>query len=179
MTRNCGRLSGSWMRRVGNLRVLNANSSGGSSQLLSRIIRMRTFTFLARGGRLAVTDFAKIGFADVLDIGKHDESMRVWRGENRQSPKRHSPKRKKYNGMQVFYGGTGRRKLASVQAAFVSRLSQVDRFSSYSTTEVRNLRHFLQQAMLVLLLRVAIGLREDEHRDYWRRAKHYRNSKTV
>ncbi len=76
--------------------------------------------------------------------------------------------------MQVFYGGTGRRKLASVQAAFVSRLSQVDRFSSYSTTEVRNLRHFLQQAMLVLLLRVAIGLREDEHRDYWRRAKYNR-----
>jgi hypothetical protein len=64
--------------------------------------------------------------------------------------------------MQVFYGGTGRRKLAYVQAAFVSRLSQVDRFSSCNTTEVRNFRHFLQQAMLVLSLRVAIGLREGQ-----------------
>ncbi len=160
MTRNRGRLSSSLMRWVGNLRVPNANRSGGSSQLVSRIIRMWTFTFLARGGRVAMRDFAKIGFVDVLDIGKHDESMRVWRGENRQSPERHSPKRKEYNGMQVLYWGTGRRKLASVEAAFVSRLSQVDRFSSCNTTEVRNLRLFLQQAMLVLPLRVAIGLRE-------------------
>jgi hypothetical protein len=93
MTRNRGRLSGSLMRRVGNLRVLNANRSGGSSQLVSRIIRMWTFTFLARGGRVAVRDFAKIGFVDVLDIGKHDESMRVWRGENRQSPEKTFPQK--------------------------------------------------------------------------------------
>jgi hypothetical protein len=160
MTRNRGRLTGCLMRRVVNFRVLNANSSGRYSQLLSRIIRTWTFTFLARGGRLAVTDFAKIDFVDVLDIEKHDESMRVRRGENRQSPERHSPKRKEYNGMQVFYWAIGRRKLASVQAAFVSRLYEVHRFSSCSTTEVRNLRLFLQQATLVLPLRVAIGLRE-------------------
>jgi hypothetical protein len=103
-----------------------------------------------------VMDFAKIGFVDVLDIWKHHESIGVWRGENRQSLERHSPKRKEYSGMQVFYWAIGRRKLASVQAAFVSWLSQVHRFSSCSTTEVRNLRLFLQQAMLPLLLRVAI-----------------------
>ncbi len=160
MTRNRWRLTGSLMCWVGNLRILNADSSGCSSQLLSRIIRIWAFTFLARGGRLAVMDFAKIGLVDVLDIRKHHESIRVWRGENRQSLEKHSPKRKEYSGMQVFYWAIGRRKLAYVQAAFVSWLSQVHRFSSCSTTKVRNLRLFLQQAMLLLLLRVAIWLKE-------------------
>ncbi len=59
--------------------------------------------FSYREGRLAVMDFVKIGFVDVLDMYKHHESIGVWRGENRQSLERHSPERKEYSGMQVFY----------------------------------------------------------------------------
>jgi hypothetical protein len=125
-------------------------------------------------------DFVKISFTNVPDIWKHHKSIGVRRGENRQSLERHSPKRKEYNGMQVLYGAIGRRKLASVQAAFVSWLSQVHRFSSCNTTEVRNLRLFLQQAMLVMLLRVAIWLREGSTQGLFEEGEeHCWNSKTI
>jgi hypothetical protein len=82
--------------------------------------------------------------------------------------------------MQVLYGAIGRRKLTSVQAAFVSGLSQVHRFSSCNTTEVRNLRLFLQQAMLVMLLRVAIWLREGSTQGLFEEGEeHCWNSKTI